>query len=86
VTVLVCIYGDVFEAPDGTAYMGHFAEDDAFVDSAQAAGVVPDDRTEAHVYPGTKHWFTESDRLEYDADAAELVYTRTVEFLRQRLA
>ena len=85
VTALVSIYGDVFEGPDGVAYLGHFAENDEFVNSEvelQAAT----DRGEAHVYPGTKHWFMEDDRPEYDAAAAELAYTRTVEFLRQHLA
>jgi dienelactone hydrolase len=32
-----------------------------------------------------EHWFIESDRPEYDTEAAELAYTRTVEFLRQHL-
>jgi carboxymethylenebutenolidase len=85
VTALVSIYGDVFEGPEGVAYLGHFAENDEFVNSEaelQAATA----RGEAHVYPGTKHWFMEDDRPEYDAAAAELAYTRTVEFLRQHLA
>jgi carboxymethylenebutenolidase len=84
----VCIYSGVFEAPDGVAYLGHFAEDDQFDDSSQVAGLQAalSDRGEAHSYPGTKHWFIETDRPEYDAEAAELAYTRTVEFLRQHLA
>ena len=88
VGALVTYYSGIFEAPDGIAYLGHFAEDDEFDDSAQ----VPDlQRTlgagsEAHVYPGTKHWFIEADRPEFDADAAELAYGRTVAFLREQLA
>ncbi len=78
VAALVSIYGDVFEGPDGVAYLGHFAEQDEYVDSSQAKGT-------AHVYPGTRHWFMEPDRPEYDAGAAELAYTRTVDFLRQEL-
>ena len=78
VTALVSIYSDVFKGPDGTAYLGHFAENDQFVDSSQVT-------EEAHFYPGTQHWFMESDRPEYDTDAAELAYTRTVEFLRRQL-
>jgi carboxymethylenebutenolidase len=87
VTALVSIYSDVFEAPGGAAYQGHFAEDDQFVDSSQAAGLPAalGDRGEAHIYPGTKHWFMEADRPEHDAEAAELAYTRTVEFLRRHL-
>lgn len=87
VTALVCIYSGVFEAPDGVAYLGHFAEDDQFDDSSQVAGLQAtlSDRGEAHIYPGTKHWFIETDRPEYDAGAAELAYTRSVEFLRQQL-
>jgi carboxymethylenebutenolidase len=83
---LVCIYGDVFEGSDGVAYLGHFAEDDQFVDSEGPELQAASDRGEAHIYPGTKHWFMENDRPEYDGEAAELVYTRTVEFLRQHLA
>jgi carboxymethylenebutenolidase len=86
VTAFVCIYGDVFAGPDGVAYLGHFAENDEFVDSAAPELRAAVDRGEAHIYPGTKHWFLESDRPEYDAEAAELAYTRTVEFLRRQLA
>jgi carboxymethylenebutenolidase len=86
VTALVCIYGDVFEGPGDVAYLGHFAEDDHFVDSEAPELRAASDRGEAHIYPGTKHWFIESDRPEYDAGAAEVAYTRTVEFLRRHLA
>jgi carboxymethylenebutenolidase len=80
VAAFVAIYTDVFGAPEGVAYQGHFAEDDQFVDSSQVA-----DGAEAHVYPGTKHWFFENDRPEYEPEAAELVYTRIVELLRRTL-
>ncbi len=88
IAALVCFYSGIFEAPKGVAYLGHFAEDDEFDDSAQ----VPDlektlsEGSAAYVYPGTKHWFLEADRPEYDADAAELAYSRTVAFLRKQLA
>ena len=87
VSALVPIYSDVFDAPDGVAYQGHFAEDDQFVDSSKVAGVQAalGDRGEVHIYPGTKHWFMEPDRPEYDAESAELAYTRIVEFLRKHL-
>jgi carboxymethylenebutenolidase len=85
---VVMFYSGIFEAPDGIPYLGHFAEDDEFDDSAP----VPDfDKTlskgsAAHVYPGTKHWFIEADRPEFDSDAAELAYSRTVAFLKEQLA
>jgi carboxymethylenebutenolidase len=87
IAALVMFYSGIFETPDGIPYLGHFAEDDEFDDSAQ----VPDfqgtlgEGSAAHVYPGTKHWFIEADRPEFDADAAELAYGRTVAFLREQL-
>jgi carboxymethylenebutenolidase len=84
---VVMFYSGIFEAPDGIPYLGHFAEDDEFDDSAQ----VPDfektlgEGSAAYVYPGTKHWFLEGDRPEFDTDAAELAYGRTVAFLREHL-
>jgi carboxymethylenebutenolidase len=88
IAALVTFYSGIFEAPKGIAYLGHFAEDDEFDDSAQ----VPDlqrtlgEGSAAHVYPGTRHWFLESDRPEFDADATELAYSRTVKFLRANLS
>ena len=81
IAAFVSIYSDVYEGPGGAAYLGHFAENDEFVDSPAAAG---DGST--HVYPGMKHWFMESDRPEYDEGASDLAYGRTVEFLRAAFA
>jgi carboxymethylenebutenolidase len=85
VAAFVSIYSDVYEGPGGAAYLGHFAADDQFVDSPPTDKPLPEGSA-AHIYPGMKHWFTEPDRPEFDQEAAELVYSRTVEFLRANLA
>ncbi len=86
VAAFVSIYSDVYEAPGEAAYLGHFAANDQFVDPPQpemekALG----EGSAVHVYPGTKHWFMEPDRPEFNEEAAELAYGRTVEFLRANL-
>jgi carboxymethylenebutenolidase len=72
------------------AYLGHFAEQDDFeplegvralAERIRAAGR----EVTFHVYPGTGHWFVEPNRPEYDAAAAELVWERTLAFLKARL-
>jgi carboxymethylenebutenolidase len=88
VAALVTYYSGIFEAPDGMPYLGHFAEDDEFDDSAQVPELQQTlgEGSAAHVYPGTKHWFIEADRPEFDPDATERAYARTVAFLRAELA
>ncbi len=65
----------------------HYAEHDEWVpfdkmkemeQDMKAAGV---DVT-IHFYPGVAHWFMESDRPEYNAEAADLAWKRTYEFLK----
>jgi carboxymethylenebutenolidase len=84
VAAFVSIYSDVYEGPGGAAYLGHFAENDEFVDAPEMEKPLPEGSA-THIYPGMKHWFTEPDRPEYDREAAELAYSRTVEFLRSNL-
>jgi len=69
--------------------LGHFAEKDEWEDEKyihamqndmQAAGL----KTEFHFYPNTSHWFFEEDRPEFNAEAAELAWMRTLEFLRRK--
>ena len=38
-----------------------------------------------HRYPGTGHWFAEPSRDAYDAEAAELAFDRTIDFLERTL-
>jgi len=68
--------------------LGHFAEVDEWEDreyidamqnGMQAAGLNP----HFHFYPNTSHWFFENDRPEFNANAAELAWSRTLEFLRK---
>jgi carboxymethylenebutenolidase len=72
------------------AYLCHFAEDDPFEpaesvaemeQALQAAGRP----FTVYRYPGTKHWFFEENRPEYDAQAALLAWERTIAFLHERL-
>ncbi len=87
VVAFVGFYPGIFEAPSGVAYLGHFAEHDEFDDSAEVPALerTLGEGSAAYVYPGTKHWFIEPDRPEFDADATELAYARTVAFLREQL-
>jgi carboxymethylenebutenolidase len=71
-------------------YLLHFAEDDPFepaesvVEMEQALQAAGKPVT-FYTYPGTKHWFFEENRPEYDAEAARLAWERTIEFLHQQL-
>jgi carboxymethylenebutenolidase len=41
---------------------------------------------ELYFYPGTRHWFMETDRPEYDPEAARLAWERTLGFLERQLS
>ncbi len=92
VSAVVVIYG----TDDGdyrmarAAYLGHFAEDDAFEPVEAVRALEARIRAEGrevtfHVYPGTGHWFAEPNRPEYNAAAADLLWERTLAFLSARL-
>lgn len=73
------------------AYLGHFAEDDDFEPLENVRALEADIRAAGrdatfHIYPGTRHWFVEPNRPEYNPAAAELAWARTLEFLQSRLA
>jgi carboxymethylenebutenolidase len=73
------------------AFLGHFAEKDDWVsDTAlkkfrkglETAGRI----AELFVYPGTGHWFFESDRRDaYDKEAAAQAWQRTLRFLKEEI-
>jgi carboxymethylenebutenolidase len=93
VGAVVTIYGtdDGDYSATRAAYLGHFAEHDDFEplqsvraleEKIRAAGCA----VTFHVYPGTGHWFVEPNRPDvYNAAAAELVWDRTLDFLKAQL-
>ncbi len=72
--------------------LGHFAEHDEFEPLAnvqQFEQALRDKglNVESHVYPSTQHWFSESNQPGYyDPAAAQLAWSRTIEFLRRQLS
>jgi carboxymethylenebutenolidase len=88
----VVFYGsqNIDMTPATSAFLGHFAEDDPYIDEDERTLLeadlhVLDKDVRFHRYPGTGHWFFESDRPAYDEAAADLAWKRTLEFLRSRL-
>ncbi len=68
--------------------LGHFSDTDEWEDinyvrsmenELRNAGV----KTNFHIYPQLPHWFFEDDRPEFNPQAAELAWSRTLEFLRK---
>ena len=93
VGAVVTIYGtdDGDYSTAQAAYLGHFAEHDDFEplevvraleEKIRAAGCA----VTFHVYPGTGHWFVEPNQPDvYNVAAAELVWDRTLAFLKAQL-
>jgi len=72
------------------AFLGHYADGDPWEpaeDVHYLEGILRDTGHEVtfHTYPDTAHWFFEHNRPEYNAEAAQLAWERSVAFLRQRL-
>jgi carboxymethylenebutenolidase len=72
------------------AYLCHFAEDDPFLPAESVAEMEQELQAAGrpvtvYTYPGTKHWFFEENRPEYDAGAARIAWERTIQFLHERL-
>ena len=71
-------------------FLGHFAEHDEFEPIEQVRQFEEDMRSSGRqvsffLYPGTRHWFFEENRPEYNAEAARVAWERTIQFLHQRL-
>jgi carboxymethylenebutenolidase len=94
VAAVVAVYG----TSDGdfsrarAAYLGHFAEHDDFEPLEHVRALESTIRKTGreatfHIYPNTGHWFVEPNRPDaYDPAAAELVWDRTLAFLKAQLA
>jgi carboxymethylenebutenolidase len=72
------------------AYLFHFAEDDPYVPAELIAQMEQALKAAGrpaiiYIYPGTRHWFFEENRPEYDAEASRLAWERTIAFLHERL-
>jgi carboxymethylenebutenolidase len=68
--------------------LGHFSDVDEWEPLDGIRAMEADMRTAGlepsfHIYPQLSHWFFEDDRPEFDPQAAELAWTRTLEFLRR---
>jgi len=68
--------------------LGHFSETDEWEDIDYVRSMEADLRkagvsTTFHIYPNLAHWFFEDDRPEFDPQAAEVAWKRTLEFLRK---
>ena len=73
------------------AVLGHYAEKDEYFTPEAAQALAEQLRglgksVEIHVYPGADHAFFNDTRPEvYDADAANLLWDRTVAFFKEQL-
>ncbi len=94
VSAVVAVYGtdDGDYSTARAAYLGHFAEHDDF-EPLEAVRALEENIRAAgrevtfHVYPGTGHWFAEPNQPDvYDIGATELVWERTLAFLKAQLA
>ena len=93
VAAAVAFYGtqDIDFAPARAAFQGHFAEIDEFesdddVNYLEAQLRLAGHSVDFHRYPGTGHWFVESDRpAAYVEHAADLAWERTLAFLHEHL-
>ena len=92
VRALVLFYGIGPNEPDApkSPVLAHYAEHDEFEDLSFARQVEKEMRATGaditvQLYPGTKHWFDEPSRPEYDKAASDLAWDRTRAFLQKHL-
>lgn len=92
VAAIVTFYGTTYPGmvgPEG-AIQGHFAEDDPYEPAEYVRGLEDALRAAGrdvtfYTYPGASHWFFEANNPHYNAQAADLAWRRTLDFLRTHL-
>ena len=73
------------------SFMGHFAENDEWGAHSSKINALADrirstkQNLKFYTYPNTKHWFFETDRPEYDQNASQIAWERTINFLQEEL-
>jgi carboxymethylenebutenolidase len=93
VGAVVVFYGSypVDFSKSEASYLGHFVPGDEWEPDADVRATEEKIRHAGrdvtfHFYPGTKHWFVEENRpMEYNREAADLAWKRTMEFLNRKL-
>jgi carboxymethylenebutenolidase len=68
--------------------LGHYSDTDEWEDINYVRSMENEMRnaglkTNFHIYPQQPHWFFEEDRPEFNPEAAQLAWSRTLEFLRK---
>ena len=82
-------YSDLQFSKAKAEFLGNFAEMDEWEPAEEVSKMEGNMRSAGlnpvfHKYPNTNHWFFEADRPEFNAEAAELAWTRTLEFLKTK--
>jgi carboxymethylenebutenolidase len=87
---VVTFYGTyaVDFSKSNSSYLGHYSPEDEWEPVTEIRKLEEKIRqanrpVQFHLYPGTKHWFFEEDRPEYNPRAARQAWTRTLEFLQK---
>jgi carboxymethylenebutenolidase len=94
VGAVVVFYGSypIDFSKSSASYLGHFSPNDEWEPMGDVRATEEKIRgagrdVSFHFYPGTKHWFVEENRpVEYNRDAADLAWERTIEFLSNKLS
>jgi carboxymethylenebutenolidase len=73
-----------------SAFLGHFAETDEYVSESGKKKLEKNLKAAAgdvsfHTYSNTHHWFFEKDRPQFNDQAADLAWKRTIEFLKTHI-